>query len=188
MLTANKVLGSKPNDWRKDGLNTAKYKAVSCVESPKGFHHLMVDVSTTRLASLEIELIGANTVNTTVNYEESRLSEQPRCDFLSTIGYLPQSNTTLLNGTFDSIEAAQAGCQKEKECFGISKSSNKFRLHTESGLLSTRFYNVVSGGNNVTTTDKQKGTRFYHLIFAITSGNLPLGEKLYSSASKSSRK
>ena len=170
MLTTAKILGSKPNDWRKDGLNTAKYKAVSFKESKKGFHHLMVDVSTTRLATLDIQLIGANTVNTTVNYEESRLSEQPRCDFLSTVGYLPQSNNTLLNGTFDSIEAAQAGCQKEKDCFGISKPSEKFRLHSESGLLSTRFYSVVSGGNNVTTIDKQKGTRILPFsVFSIST-------------------
>ena len=146
-------LGSKPNDWRKDGLSTVKYRKINMIEKD-GYFHLMIDVSTTRLAKLDIKLIGANTVTKSVDYETKRLTDRPSCEFIETLGYFPQNNSAL-NQTFASIEDAKRGCRAANECFGISQLG-QFRLHTETALLSTTFYRVVSGGNDVTTIEKSK--------------------------------
>lgn len=119
-----------------------------------GYFHLMINVSTTRLAKLDIKLIGANTVKTSVDYETKRLTDRPSCEFIETLGYFPQNNSAL-NQTFASIEDAKRGCRAANECFGISQLG-QFRLHTETALLSTTFYRVVSGGNDVTTIEKSK--------------------------------
>ena len=43
----NDELGSKPNDWKMDGLNTAKYKVVNATEM-NGYIHMYTDVSLIR--------------------------------------------------------------------------------------------------------------------------------------------
>ena len=101
--------GSKPNDWRKDGLNSAKYKVISQSEKV-GYLHLMIDVSTTRLANLKIDLIGSNTISTGVDYETSRLAERIECNFIQLNGYLPQNNS-LMNATYAELDQAEKGCR-----------------------------------------------------------------------------
>ena len=104
--------GSKPNDWRKDGLNSARYKIVRKSEKV-GYLHLMIDVSTTRLASLKIDLIGSNTISTGVDYETTRFAERIECNFIQVNGYLPQNNS-LMNLTYAELDEAEKGCRSEK--------------------------------------------------------------------------
>ena len=73
----------------------------------------MIDVSTTRLANLKIDLIGSNTISTGVDYETARFSERIECNFIQLNGYLPQNNS-LMNATYDQLDQAEKGCRSEK--------------------------------------------------------------------------
>ena len=77
-------LGSKPNDWLRDGLNNVNY-TILAREHRKEWLYLRTDVSMIRATNISITLNGTNRLNLVQDYETNRLTGILPCEFKKNI-------------------------------------------------------------------------------------------------------
>ena len=133
-LNRDDELGSKPNDWKRDGYREAQYNVVNATEEDE-YLHLCVDPSRTRMKNISIELIGQNSVQVQFDFEANRLKKTSGCILLKTEGYLPLNNTVIHGEDYETIELAGNACILNIDCYGVSTNGTTYVLHTETPLL-----------------------------------------------------
>lgn len=149
--TRDDELGSKPNDWKKDGLNNVNYTIVLREHRPE-YLFMRTDVSMIRATNMSVALNGTNHLHFIQDFETNRLSPRKPCSFSDKLeGHLPLQSR-IQNAT--NYDNAKELCALRLDCYAISMLNNNYMLHNETVILHNRQYFVSGAGDTVRTNLK----------------------------------